>query len=159
MSNKLDELKKKYEELGKEIKRLEKGGRWRGEKGDTYYFIHNNGHVYTSYEGDDSIDDFRYKIRNYFKTEEEAQEHLDNINTYFELKDLAEELSDREEIDWNSGRQDKYYLYYDNFGKNIEQGTCSYLKSLDIYCLDKNFLEKAIERIGKEKLEKLFKNS
>lgn len=160
MSNKLDELKKKYEELGKEIKRLEIGERWRGEKGNIYYYIDDDGYIYASNENKDSIDDYRYKTRNYFKTEEEAQAYLDNINTYYELMDLAEELNNGEEINWDNNNQVKYLLVYDFYEKKIKESLTFRIKDLgQIYCLDKNFLEKAIERIGKEKLEKLFKNS
>lgn len=81
--NNLKKIKKKYEELGKEIERLEnekKNKRWRAD--------------------------------------------LDNINTYYELMDLAEKR----------------------------------LKAIcQIYYLNENFLEIALERIRKERLEKLFK--
>lgn len=146
--------------MGKEIKRLENGKRWRGEKRNLYYYIYNNGCIYTSYEVNDSTDDYMYKTRNYFKTEEEAQAYLDNINTYYELMDLAEELNNGEEINWDNNNQVKYLLVYDFYEKKIKESLTFRIKDLEqIYCLDKNFLEKAIERIGKEKLEKLFKNS
>lgn len=160
MSNKLDELKKKYEELGKEIKRLENGGgRWRSDVFDRYYFITTTGKIEQYNECHNMVDNYRYKTRNYFKTEEEAQAYLDNLNTYFELMDLAEELNVGEKIDWNNESRTKYYIEFDNCIGILHSVSAKYCINFgQIYCLDENFLDKAIERIGEERLEKLFKN-
>lgn len=160
MSKKLDELKKKYEELGKGIKRLENGERWRSNGLDRYYFITTTEEIEQCNECYDMVDNYRYKTRNYFKTREEAQKHLDNINTYYELMNLAEELNNEKKIDWNNYEQEKYCLFYDYEDKIVWQAWNRFSKEVgQIYCLDENFLDKAIERIGKERLEKLFKNS
>ena len=158
----LEELKKKYEELGKEIKRLEnqkKNKRWRAEVDQVYYFITQEATVDWCYDNDDSIDNFRYKTRNYFKTEEEAQRYLDNINTYYDLMDLAEELNDGEEIDWNNKHQKKYCIYYNFVDDSFDLDYHFYLKAAgQIYCLNIDFLNIAKERIGEERLKKLLKN-
>lgn len=161
MSDKLDNLKKKYEELGKEIKRLENsGGRCRAEKDEAYFCISTGGYINRYTEDFFDVDDFRHQTRNYFKTREEAQKHLDNINTYYELMNLAEELNNEKKIDWNNYEQEKYYLFYDYEDKTVCQNWTRFSKEVgQIYCLDENFLDKALERIGKERLEKLFKNS
>ena len=159
----LEELKKKYEELGKEIKKLEKQKeniRRRAVFGEKYYIISTSGTVITSREENDEIDSFRYKIRNYFKTEEEAQRYLDNINTYYELMDLANELNNGEEIDWKKGNQPKYFIHYDTRNNELTQFAYYSLKFTGvIYCLDKNFLNIALKRIGKERLKKLFEKN
>lgn len=158
MSSKLDELKKKYEELGKEIKRLEESERWRAKKGEKYFFVYNDGVVFSDSDDFYNVDNFRYQTRNYFKTEEEAQAYLDNLNTYYELMDLAEKLNNGEKIDWNNIHQEKRYIIYDFFEKELGQYlTHDFINLGQIYCLDKDFLNKAIKIIGKEKLEKLFK--
>lgn len=61
-------------------------------------------------------------------------------------------------IDWNDGSQCKYSIYY-NYEIDTLQRTCSFRwKDLDqIYCLDGNFKDKAIEKIGADKLKKMFK--
>lgn len=160
MSN-LEELKKKYEELGKEIKRLEnekKNKRWRAEQEKEYFYIEESGYINEVIEYFDRVDDFNYKTRNYFKTEEEAQRHLDNINTYYELMDLAEELNEGEEIDWENLHQIKYIITYDSEDKKIFSISNNVIKNLgQIYCLNKNFLEVAKQKIGEERLESLFK--
>lgn len=157
----LEELKKKYEELGKEIERLENqksNERWKANYGENYYCINEEGDTDLSIDCQYIEDSFRYKTRNYFKTNEEAQRHLDNINTYYDLMDLAEELNCGREIDWNDELQIKYYIFY-NFRNNAIESTtaCRYKEMGQIYCLNENFLEIALQRIGKERLEKLFK--
>lgn len=156
----LKELKKKYEELGKEIERLEKqkeNTRWRAKNEEDYYFIDEEGEIISIYENNDIIDEYNYKTRNYFKTEKEAQRHLDYLNTYYELMDLAEELNNGEKVDWTDIDQCKYYIYY-GFIKGLKLDSAHISKDLgQIYCLDENFLIIALERIGKKRLEELFK--
>ena len=157
--NNLEELKKKYEELGKEIKRLEKENkRWRAKiNEDDYYYIDSFGYIYKETEENEKKDDFRYKTRNYFKTKEQAQTYLDNLNTYYDLMDLAEKLNNGEIIDWNNNKE-KHYIYYDFEHKRLSDSFCCQNKNLgQIYCLDSYFIDVAIESIGKERLEKLFK--
>lgn len=111
----LKELRKKYEELGEEIKRLEnlkKKKRWRADIGKEYYYINENGVVFYDEENCNYIDKFRYKTRNYFETVEEAEKYLEKIEIYYELMDLAEELNGEEEIDWKNGDQEKFSIRY-----------------------------------------------
>lgn len=155
----LKELKRKYEELGKEIERLEKNkGRWRAEEGECYYNVSDCGIVACASEDFHVFDDFEYKTRNYFKTKKEAQVHLDNMNTYYELMDLAEELNGDEKIDWEDDNQVKYCIVYSIFEDRFFQDYYFVDNRIgNIYCLDKDFLEKAKERIGEERLIKLFR--
>lgn len=133
--------------------------RWRAKKHNKYYCVDFDfGTITESAETNDGLDNFRYLTHNYFKTEEEAQRHLDNIKTYYELKDLAEELNNGEKIDWDNCGQPKYLIFYNNGNKKID--TDNVWSSQDIgqiYCLDEHFLEKAIEKIGEEKLINFFK--
>ena len=159
----LEELKKKYEELGKEIEKLEKQKeniRRRADFGEKYYIISTSGTIIISREENDEMDSFRYKIRNYFKTEEEAERYLANINTYYELMELANELNNGEEIDWENGNQPKYFIHYDTRNDELIQSAYYSLKFIGvIYCLNRNFLNIVLERIGKERLKKLFEEN
>lgn len=158
----LEELEKKYEELGKEIEKLKKEKsckRWRAEKKiEQYFYIDNSGIIGLVYEDSDDVDDYNYKTRNYFKTEKEAQRYLNNINTYYELMDLAEELNNGEKLNWNNINQLKYAISFDSQIGILKQVNYHNYKDIgQIYCLDENFLEIALERIGEERLENLFK--
>lgn len=157
----LEELKKKYEELGEEIEKLEKqksNKRWRATNDIRYFILDSWGRIISVTDVLGPSDEFRYKTRNYFKTHEEAQRYLDNINTYYELMDLAEELNNGEKVNWNDMIQSKYYIYYNFNTDKLQQTSMSYIKNVgQIYSLNENFLDIALKRIGKERLEKLFK--
>ena len=155
----LEELKKKYEELGKEIERLEKHARWRAKLREVYYFVDKDTEtIRRSSEDNHEVDEFRYKTRNYFKTKEEAKKYLDNINTYYELMDLAEELNAGEIVDWENQNQLKYYIILDvDINKLCQITNYSYKNLRQIYCLNNNFLEIALEKFGKKKLKQFFR--
>ena len=94
-------------------------------------------------------------MRNYFKTREEAEEYKEVFNTYYDLMDLAEELNNGEKIDWSNDKQKKFYICFK--GNKLVQGYTYSIKEIgEICCLDENFKEKAIEKIGEDKLIKLF---
>lgn len=162
----LEELKKQISELQSKVTKLEneskkenkkENKRWRAKIHDTYFYINDFGYADGCHETNDGVDNYRYKIRNYFKSEEEAEEYQEVINTYYDLMDLAEELNKGRKIDWNDEDQCKYSFYYkydcDSFETLFAH---SYKNSGQIYCLDEDFLKKAIKKIGEDKLKKLF---
>ena len=160
----LEDLKKQISELQSKVAKLEneskeekKGKRWRAEINDTYFYINDTGYVDVSHENNDSFDKYRYKTRNYFKTEEEAEEYQEIMNTYYDLMDLAEELNNGKKINWNDEAQCKYVIYYSFKCNTLDEGIAYVCKEFgQIYCLDGDFVEKAIEKIGEDKLKKLF---
>ena len=170
--NKIEELKNKIEKLSeeiilttdklkKELDECEKSGkvnkRWRAEKYESYYYVDSDLFVEEHTERDIEEDDNRYQIHNYFVTREEAEKVAEKIKIYIELKDLAEELNEGEEIDWENEYQAKYYIYNCNENKTLECNASYCCEEIgQIYCLNKDFLEIAIERIGEERLLKLF---
>lgn len=157
----LKELRKKFEELGEEIKRLEnlkKNKRWRAKLNNYYLYINNDGNIYLAEEKNYETDDYRYKARNYFETEEKARKYLEKIEIYYKLMDLAEELNGEEEIDWDNNGQNKYSIYFDCYKQELKQDVNWLAMMLgQIYCLNGDFLEIALERIGEDRLKKLFK--
>ena len=166
----LEEIKKQISDLQSKVAKLEnekkqenkkENKRWRAEAGNEYngyfYYIDDYGDVIHCQEHNDMIDDYRYKIRNYFATYEEAEEYQEIINTYYDLMDLADELNNGRKIDWNDKGQYKNSIYYDNDSDTLEQESIYGYKELgQIYCLDDNFKKKAVEKIGVDKLTKLF---
>lgn len=98
-----------------------------------------------------------YDLGNYFQTKEEAKKTFEKIKIYTQLKDLALRLNNGEEIDWENGNQIKYFIYYENRYKKIFTTAACWSKDLgQIYCLDKNFLDVAKQKIGEANLKKLF---
>lgn len=164
--NKLKELEKKIEELSKELEELrceldkEKSNnckRYRANCGERYYYYGSTGMVSDYYENNDDLDTNMYVMGNYFKTKEEAEKVVEKLKIYTRLKDLTLRLNKGEELDWENENQRKYFIYYDNHNKEIYTICNYYSKELgQIYCLDKDFLNKAIKEIGEENLKKLF---
>lgn len=160
----LEDLKKQISELQSKVAKIEneskeekKGKRWRARINDTYFFVDDSGDVDSCHESNFDEDNYSYKTRNYFKTEEEAEEYKEVMNTYYDLIDLAEELNNGEKIDWNDNQQCKYTIYYSFKCDTLDEGIAYVCKEFgQIYCLDGDFLEKAIKKIGKDKLIKLF---
>lgn len=160
----LEEIKKELSELQSKVAKLEneskeekKGKRWRARINNPYFYVDDFGEVDGCHEYNEYGDNYRYKTRNYFATYEEAEEYKEVMNTYYDLMDLAEELNNGEKIDWNDNQQCKYTIYYRFKCDTLDDGIAYVCKEFgQIYCLDEDFLEKAIEKIGKDKLTKLF---
>ena len=76
-----------------------------------------------------------------------------------ELQDLADELNEVEPIDWNNRSQAKYSIDFDSIDEELGLSYTYSLKRLEIYSTNNSFLEIAKERIGEDKLIKLFKES
>lgn len=151
---KLEDLKKRFDEC-ENSQKVNK--RWRAEEGQWYFYIENFLEVDKNRDVGDSTDNMFYKIHNYFKTEEEAEKVVEKIKIYVELKDLAEELNAGQEIDWDNEYQAKRIIYKDFECKKLDDNCVYEAKDIgQIYCLNKDFLEIAIERIGEERLLKLF---
>lgn len=154
----ISELQSKVDKLENESKEEKKGKRWRAKINDTYFYINDVGYADVSHENNDSFDKYRFKTRNYFKSEEEAEEYQEIMNTYYDLMDLAEELNNGKKINWNDEAQCKYVIYYSFKCNTLDEGIAYVCKEFgQIYCLDGDFVEKAIKKIGEDRLKKLFK--
>ena len=100
-----------------------------------------------------------YKIGNYFETKEKAENYKERLLIEQELKDIAMELNEDKKMFWsNNNLLSKYYLRY-NFDDDRIITDCSYGSKIQgtIYCLDNNFEDVAIERIGEKRITKYLK--
>jgi hypothetical protein len=79
-----------------------------------------------------------------------------NIKT--KLQQIANMLNE-DKINWNDPYQKKYFIYYDYAGEELQTMCLNSMQILDIYCLDENFLNKAVNEVGKESIIDLFKNN
>ncbi len=159
LENYYKDMKAKIEEVEKEeLKKAEAKKRWRAEVNEKYYCINEKLECGEATETLHRLDDKRYKYRNYFQEREQAEKVAERIKIYSELKNLAEELNEGEKIDWENGKQNKYSISYDAVKlKKFNQYNYVYNKDIgQIYCLDEDFLEIAKEKIGEDRLRKLF---
>lgn len=164
MENKLS--RKEIEKLRKIIKEYDEKNEYkeRVEEGEIYYYITSGGGI--GINGDDyyEADDNYFEIGNYYFTKEEAEKELEKMKIRTKLKRLAERLNFEEtgkkEItleEWENKAIEKYYITYCFSDDSLTTNLHIRVKTVNIYCLDKNFLLKAIEEIGKEELKMLFK--
>lgn len=160
----IDEPKQKIEELEKEVNSpefegIKKGVRWKPECGVVYFYLKHDGYIGSTHWGIEDTDLFRFNTGNCFKTKQEVEEYKENLLTKQALKDLALELNNGVEIDWDYYYQLKYYIFYNNGLKTLSIDFDRIHRcSSKIYCVNSNFLDIAKDRIGEEKLIKLIKS-
>lgn len=159
----IDELKQKVEELEKKVNSpefevIKNSTRWKPECGVVYFYLKHDGYIGSTHWGIEDTDLFRFNAGNCFETKQQVEEYKENLLTKQALKDLALELNEGVEVDWDKYKLTKYcifiscvdelYLHSINSNKHLGQ----------VYCYDKDFLTIAKDRIGKEKLIKLIKS-
>ena len=165
--NNLEELKQELKKIENKINELENKGieeinkykRKRCENGERYWFLNSLGEAELASDCNGDEDDFSYNIGNYFKTDEQVKNYKEKLLIEQELRDIAMELNKGEKICWEVDSQYKYYLCYDFSDDIIIDDNYSIFarKQGIIYCLDENFKDVVIKRIGKERLTKYLK--
>lgn len=163
LQNKIEDLEKQLAEVKEQVNSIEfegikKGVRWKPKCGVVYFYLKHDGYIGSTHWGIEDTDLFRFNTGNCFKTEQEAEEYKENLLTKQALKDLALELNNGVEIDWDNKSQSSCYIFYEyDYKKLTKQWLCT-LKPFDVPCLNNQFLDIAKERIGEEKLIKLIKS-
>ena len=158
--NNLEELKQELKKLENKLNELENKGNnnYKRPRYKDYYCLIDTGGIAYVKDQNDEIDDFRFKIGNYFKIEESIENHKEKLLIEQELRDIARELNKGEEIDWDDDSQDKYCVSYNFSNDCITYNFNSSVKIQGIiYCLNKDFKDIAVERIGEERLKKYLK--
>lgn len=148
---------KEYEvEVSEEqVKEIEKPKykRWRAEMDNGYYYLDDFGDVQCEEDQRVDIDDFRYNIGNYFKTEEEAEEYKKKLLYQQQYKDfIGEDLATKD--DWKDGSVWKYYAYYDFYNRIIKFDYNFNTKDVSIHSKSKEKIEKFIKEIGEDNFKK-----
>lgn len=163
LQNKIEDLEKQLAEVKEQVNSIEfegikKGRRWKPEINENYYYLISDGFVSFGPWKNDMTDMFKFDIGNCFKTEQEAEEFKENLLTKQALKDLALELNNGVEIDWDDENQRKYFFNYTNKSDGFIDNLTITLQASNIYSLNVDFLDIAKERIGEEKIIKLIKS-
>jgi len=117
----------------------EKHERWRGGRGDGYYFIDDEGAIRHEIDTNDGMDNYRYNIGNYFKTEAEAESYKKYLTARQVLLDDAE-----------GGKCIEYgknwHAYYDTITKTYHPvHSISYFYPGIIYFRTEEALEKSLK--------------
>lgn len=85
----IEELKRTVDEYNEKYRILK---RWRAEDFKKYFYINSVGDICSSTEDKQNLDNERYELGNYFRTEEEAQKVIDSQ----EWKDFWEKVRNGE---------------------------------------------------------------
>jgi len=105
----LTELKKQYEALGDEIKRIESGEL---QIGDDYWYINDCGTVGDCSWNNDRFDKFRLRHNNVFRTEADAE-------LWLEIDNRVAELTGDWVDDWGDDTADKCFILFDHEDQNF----------------------------------------
>lgn len=117
----------------------EKYERWRGKLGETYWFLSDNGSLYFKTEDNNKIDNYRYRVGNYFKTIEEARTY----KKYLIARQVL--LDDAEGGKFIKGGKN-WHDFYDTIAKtHIGMSGMSYYFSGVIYFKNEESLLKSLE--------------
>lgn len=148
--------KKEYEEritkLEKELNELKEAKIEDDEfpkHGQAYWFVDVDGYVVCDYWGNSAIDKCRKDFVRIFKTKKECER-------YSEIQKAFKEESGNFESNWKDASQDKYYLYYDYDGDNIEIILAWSNRAATLYFESREVLEELISRFGKEDIKKYY---
>lgn len=116
-----------------------KNERWRGKLGETYWFLSDNGSLYFKTEDGSKIDNYRYRVGNYFKTIEEARTY----KKYLLARQVL--LGDAEGGKWVENGEN-WHAFYDTIAKtHIGMSGMSYYFSGVICFKDEESLLKSLE--------------
>ena len=108
---------------------------------------------YSKSEKLDGVDESLINFGLLFETQEEARDFRYWLQTRNYLAKLAKFLNKGQEIDWDNHNQSKYNIHYNIKRKEFNQIPWFETKSpFEVYCLDENFLQKAIELMGEKTL-------
>ena len=89
-------------------------------KYDTLYFIDDiSSEVYMTGFSTSKNEIARYLRGYFFETKEEAEQHLKECKLLFTIKKWAKEKNDGWVPDWESIFQEKYYIFYDYYRKEL----------------------------------------
>ena len=131
--------------------------KWKPREGELYFYVNSNGEIEYRYYKNRNINDKRRicNIGNYFKTDEEAEHMVEKLKVIKELKEISNikfNMSDylkNNKIYYISYdfTQNRIVPLFDNISRNIP---------FNVYFSTKEDCEKAITKIGKERLERYY---
>lgn len=154
----INEINKTKEHLANMEKMLEECEyeRWKPKEGEYYYYVEASGEI------DGTINnclagDFDYKTikaYNCFQTKEQAEQEAEKILIRRQLEDIARRLNKGVTAGYDHS-QKKYFIFWNSELDELRQKDLYWTRTQGVvYCLDENFLNVAIQKIGEERLKK-----
>lgn len=151
----LREIHKAEEHLAnmKEALNKHKYERWKPEIGENYFYLLGNLKPFPFKNCGEDNDTEAIENFNCFRTKKEAEKEAEKILVRRMLEDIAKRLNGDVVIDWLNGGQLKYHILL-CVGSIRQECSCVNKIQGTIYCLNKCFLDVAIQEIGEERLTK-----
>lgn len=151
----LEEINKTKEHLSNMEKMLEEYDyeRWEPREGENYWYINGINSVADTCFIPSNNDIKRFNNHNCFKTKEQAEADAEKILIRRRLEYIARRLNKGEKVKWN-GDMRNYSINFDHTTGKLTQDYNLFCQRADVYCLDENFLQVAIQEIGEERLKK-----
>lgn len=149
MQKEFDALMKRGQELIKMLKenQSEKVKRWKPKQGDEFFCVDSCGKIEkTFFTTNLNADLFRYASGNCFKTEAEAKKHFDRMLAEQELLDMC---------DWDGG--ELYSIYYVISDNDFVITRYVNITHAPYRFASRESAQKAINKLGKEKLKLVFR--
>ena len=115
--------------------------RWRAKEDERYWCVQDDGGVAEACDDWIDIDDGRYELGNYFKTEEEAQKAADWLKAFTILRDDTKGFKP----DWKNEDQDKWSVEYGYDGVQLVAECYRFTQNGVIYFATAEDAEKSIE--------------
>ena len=94
---------------------IPEGKRWRAGGDERYWCVQDDGGVAEDHDIGVDIDDGRYELGNYFKTEGEAQKAAEWLKAFTILRDDTKGFKP----DWGDSEQDKWFVFYDHVSRRL----------------------------------------
>lgn len=156
----LDKIAKAQEELDEAKGLLDKYYKsnvedWKPEKGRVYWYVNDDNCAHATVNSGSEPHKGRIKTYNHFYNREQAEQEAEKILVRRQLESIARRLNKGEKINWNDYNQSKCFIGIQEDGKGVTWDIeYEYKHQGVVYCLKNNFLDVAIQEIGKERLEK-----
>lgn len=129
-------------------------GRWKPQFGETYWYIDDCGMIRSANWRDILADEYRYKMRNVFRTEADAEFERDRCEVIAELENYAEEHNEYT-LDWKNGEQQKWRIQYNYECEYLNVRCAMASKSLtDTYFTSEEIAQDAIDAVGVYRIKK-----
>lgn len=148
--SKLEELEKKYQELGAEIEKLreeEKNKPWKPNFDETYYFTDDEGDVREDKWTNHSTDKARLAFGNVFQTQEDGRFDIEKRKVLAELKKFSSPFELRGcnwEILYHRDSETIIYKW-----TNCYQSACLYFKNIEM-------AKEAVKAVGADRVKKYY---
>lgn len=114
--------------------------KWRGEIGETYWFVSDDGRIFFAHELGTSADDNRWRLGDYFKTENDAKKYRNYLEAFNTL--LTDSLGGKY-VDGG----DNWVAYYDCENNKYDcTDDDDFISTNGIWFQDINDLERSLDK-------------